>query len=62
MHEQPDCPFVGLPTRGIKELETDEPDAQSLSERVVNWLFKAANRLVLTDTRKNARPNWDTRP
>jgi len=57
VHEQPESPFVaGLPTRGIKELDTEEPDAQKLSKREVNQLFKAADKLIATDTRKNARP------
>ena len=55
-HEQK-TPFIaGLPTRGIKEREVDEPDAKKLSPREIHRLFKAADKLVITDTRKNARP------
>lgn len=58
VHEQPDTPFVrtGLPTAGIKELATDEPDAKKLEKREVWQLFKAADNLVLTEARANSRP------
>ncbi|WP_437625992.1 tyrosine-type recombinase/integrase [Sorangium sp. So ce1151] len=59
VHEQAATPFArtGLPTAGIKELATDEPDAKKLEKREVWQLFKAADNLVLTETRKNSRPN-----
>lgn len=57
IHEQPNPPFAhGLPTRGIKELVTDEPEAKKLDRREVYQLFKAAENLVLTEQRVNARP------
>lgn len=57
VHDQPDSPFrFGLPTKGIKELAVDEPEAKKLSRREINALFKASDMLVLTETRKNARP------
>jgi len=46
----------GLPTKGIKELQVDEPDAKSLNTKEINRLFKAADRLVVTEKRKNASP------
>jgi site-specific recombinase XerD len=56
-HEQADSPLrYGLPTQDIKELTVDEPDCKKLSARELHRLFKAADNLVLTDTRKNARP------
>ncbi len=45
-----------LPTRGIKQLHIEEPGAKSLSNREINRIFKAADRLVATDNRKNSRP------
>jgi len=60
VHAQPNTPFIGgLPTRGIRELITDEPKAKKLSTREVNRLFKAADKRIVTDTRKNARPKRD---
>lgn len=60
VHDQDKSPFVGgVPTNGIKELITDEPTAKKLDTREVNRLFKAADRLVLTEMRKNARPRRD---
>lgn len=58
VHEQPETPFArtGLPTAGIKELATDEPDAKKLEKREVWQLFKAADNLVLTEVRTNSRP------
>jgi site-specific recombinase XerD len=57
VHEQGDSPLRhGLPTQDIKELTVDEPDCKKLSTRELHRLFKAADNLVLTDTRKNARP------
>lgn len=47
---------VGLPTRGVKELTVDEPDCKKLERRDMHRLFKAADNLVLTETRKNQRP------
>ena len=57
-NEQPGELFgeVGLPTRDIKELAVGEPDCNKLSQTEVHRLFKAADRLVLTETRKNQRP------
>jgi integrase/recombinase XerD len=57
-YEQPGGLFEasGLPTRGIKELAVDEPDCQKLDKRDVHRLFKAADRLVLTETRADQRP------
>ncbi len=58
VHEQPETPFArtGLPTAGIKELATDEPDAKKLEKAEVWQLFKAADNLVLTEIRTNSRP------
>jgi len=57
VHEQPDSPFrAGLPTRGIKELAIEEPDAQKLDKKEVYQLFKASDNLVLTEHRSNSRP------
>lgn len=57
VQNQPVCPFVaGLPTQGVKELETQEPDAKKLGTREINRLFKAADLLIVTEVRKNARP------
>lgn len=57
VHEQKDSPFLaGLPTRGVKDLLIEEPSAKKLETREINRLFKAADRLVITETRKNARP------
>lgn len=57
VHEQKRSPFEsGLPTKGIKDREVEEPDAKKLSTREINRFFKAADRLVIIDTRKNARP------
>jgi integrase len=47
---------VGLPTRGIKELVVDEPGCKKLERRDIHRLFKAADRLVLTELRDNRRP------
>jgi integrase/recombinase XerC len=57
-HELPGGLFgaCGLPTRGIKELAVDEPDCQKLQKRDLHRLFKAADRLVLTETRADQRP------
>lgn len=50
-------PFDGpMPTKGIKELVLEEPEAKKLTQKEVNRLFKAADKLVATDTRKNSRP------
>lgn len=49
-------PFAKLPTKGVKERVMEEPDAKKLSQKEVNRLFKAADKLVITDTRKNSRP------
>ena len=60
VHEQPNSPFRnGLPTRGIKEIAVDEPDCKKLSTRELHRLFKAADNLVMTENRKNARPRRD---
>ena len=58
VHQQPTTPSAatGMPTAGIKELSTDEPDARKLSRRDVLRLFKAADRLLLIETRRNSRP------
>lgn len=58
VHEQPGNVFgaCGLPTRGIKELAVDEPDCKKFDARDMHRLFGAADRLVFTETRKNARP------
>ncbi|MDJ0767023.1 MAG: tyrosine-type recombinase/integrase [Myxococcota bacterium] len=57
VHEQGYSPFIGgLPTRGIRERETEEPDAKKLTARELNRLFKAADKLVIVETRKNSRP------
>ncbi len=58
-HEQAERPTPfrhGLPTRGIKELVVDEADAKKLSNREIHLLQKAADALVLTESRRNARP------
>lgn len=55
VQNQPNNPFMaGLPTKGIKELFIEEPPAKHLETREVNRLFKAADRLVVTETRKNS--------
>ena len=58
-HEQGERPTPfrhGLPTKGIKELAVDEHDAKKLSGREMHQLQKAADALLLTERRKNARP------
>ncbi len=56
-HDQKESPFLGgLPTKGIKDREVEEPTAKKIEAKEINRLFKAADRLVVTDTRKNARP------
>lgn len=51
-------PFAGgIPTKGIKQRSIEEPDAKSLTTKEVNRLFKAADKLVLTDKHKNSRPH-----
>lgn len=50
-------PFAAaLPTKGVKERIMSEPAASKLSPRDINRIFKAAERLVVTDNRKNSRP------
>ena len=50
-------PFHGpIPTKGIKERATQEPDSKRLTNKEINRIFKAAERLVVTDNRKNSRP------
>lgn len=50
-------PFAGpIPTKGIKERTMDEPEAKRLDTKEINRLFKAADKLVITDTRSNSRP------
>jgi integrase/recombinase XerC len=58
VNDQPGGVFhaVGLPTRGIQDLTVDEPDCKKLDRREVHRLFKAADRLVLTELRQNQRP------
>ena len=57
VNDQANTPFrYGLPTQDIKELAVDEPDCKKLSTRDLHRLFKAADNLVLTETRKNSRP------
>ncbi|RZL29093.1 MAG: hypothetical protein EOP64_02280 [Sphingomonas sp.] len=58
MHEQPGGVFgaCGLPTRGVVELATDEPDCKKFERRDMHRLFKGADNLVMTQTRANARP------
>jgi integrase/recombinase XerD len=57
VHEQPQTPFVyGLPTKGIKDLTTEESECIKLEQREIYALQKAADNLVLTETRANARP------
>ena len=46
----------GLPTRGIKELTLDEPSCKKLSRVEIHRLFKAADELVLTETKATQRP------
>lgn len=56
-NEQPGSPFEdGLPTRKIRELAIDEPDPKKLTKKEIYRLFKAADNLVLTETRKDSRP------
>jgi len=56
-NEQPGSPFeAGLPTRKIRELAVDEPDPKKLTKKEIYRLFKAADNLVLTETRKDSRP------
>jgi uncharacterized Fe-S radical SAM superfamily protein PflX len=47
---------VGLPTRGFKKLVVDESDCKKLDRSDIHRLFKAANRLVLTELRNKQRP------
>ena len=56
--EQPGGVFGrhGSPTRGVKELATDEPSCKKLSAQDVHRLLRAADRLVAAEKRKNARP------
>lgn len=57
MLEQGESPFPGpMPTKGVKERTTDEPEAKRLTTKEVNRLFKAADKLAITDKRKNSRP------
>lgn len=57
VYDQANTPFQhGLPTQDIKELAVDEADCKKLSTRDLHRLFKAADNLVLTETRKNSRP------
>ena len=50
-------PFLhGLPTKGVREIVTDPSEAKKLSRHEITAIFKAADRLVLTATRSNARP------
>ncbi len=50
-------PFPGpIPTKGIKERTMDEPEPRRLTKKEINRLFKAADKLVITDTRSNSRP------
>lgn len=49
-------PFAKLPTKGIKERIMEEPEAKKLSPKEINRLFKAADKLVMTDKRRNSRP------
>ena len=46
----------GSPTRGVKELATDEPSCKKLGSQDVHRLLRAADRLVAAEHRKNARP------
>jgi len=56
-HDQEGSPFVGgLPTRGVKALVIDQPVAKKLPQNDVYRLFKAADTLVVSETRKNSRP------
>lgn len=58
VYDQANTPFRhGLPTQDIKELAVDEADCKKLSIRELHRLFKAADNLVLTETRKNSRPH-----
>ena len=58
IHELPGGRFAahGLPTRGVKELAVDEPTCKKLSRVEIHRLFKAADAMVLTDTRVTQRP------
>lgn len=51
-----ETPFSGpIPTRRVKGLPLEEPTAKSLSTREINKLFKAADKLVAVNTRKNSK-------
>jgi len=50
-------PFPGhLPTKGIKARTMEEPSAKKLTTKEIHRLFKAADKLVLTENKKNSRP------
>ena len=50
-------PFSGsMPTKGSKGRWIEEGEAKKLSSKEVNRLFKAADKLVMTDRKKNSRP------
>jgi site-specific recombinase XerD len=52
-----DSPFkAGLPTSKVRELVHEDAQARKLESKEVFALFKAAENLVSTETRSNARP------
>jgi site-specific recombinase XerD len=58
LHDQPGGVFLqsGVPTRGVRELTTEEPDAKKLDDSEVHALFKAADNLVTLAGHSRARP------
>lgn len=64
MHAQPGNVFAvtGLPTHGIRELATDEPECKKVERRDLHALFKAADALVLLGTRRDGEPRKNARP
>lgn len=57
IHDRHRSPFqTGLPTRGVKPLVVHQPAAQKLTGQQLHLLTKAADALVSTETRANARP------
>jgi integrase/recombinase XerD len=58
-HDQPHTPFAnsGSPVRNISDLAIEEPTAKKVGRRDLHALIKAADRLVNTEKRSNARPH-----
>lgn len=57
VHDQEGTPFqLGLPTKGVKQRAVQPIEAQKVESQNLHALLKAADKLVLTETRKNSRP------